>query len=60
MTVLMSAYLIRSRVVPRSNGFRLYNYYGCRDESLFYTIPVVYNSSPTAKIDQKEDYYETL
>ena len=27
MTVLMSAYLIRSRVVPRNNGFRLYNYY---------------------------------
>lgn len=27
MTVLMSAYLIRSRVVPRKNGFRLYNYY---------------------------------
>lgn len=27
MIVLMSAYLIRSRVVPRKNGFRLYNYY---------------------------------
>ena len=47
MTVLMSAYLIRSRVVPRNNGFRLYNYYymvvGMR---AFFNIK---NASPTTE-----------
>ena len=57
MTVLMSAYLIRSRVVPRKNGFRLYNYYmvvGMRAflyETNYYMI---------ANREGGTEYYETL
>lgn len=49
MTVLMSAYLIRSRVVPRNNGFRLYNYYMVVGMRAFFSIK---NTSPTANTQE--------